>query len=207
LEACLSIQEQADQMKNDRRFNYFHSHSISTFKPKDLIILKREDGERGVNPKLLSRNLGPFEVVSVDNNNITIQLTPLETLVIHQDKIGHYTGPLKPFPTNYFTPNLSEIILLPIPERKKEEKVRLLPDSRKKEFDLKSIVGKKVNHYWPSVKKWYSGTIIGYNKDLTHNLIYYDEPTLDVIPSCDFYKVFLFKSSKSPKVDTWSLIQ
>ena len=84
-------------------------------------------------------------------------------------------------------------------------KEKLLPDRKKKDFNLKTIVGHRVAAYWPSTKKFHDGTVIGYNTDLTHNLIFYDEPTLNIPISCDFYKAFLFPVSATSKVEKWSL--
>ena len=202
-----SIKEQVDVMKKDRS-SYFSPHSIPSFKPDDLIVIKRDDNERGLNRKFLSQNVGPFKIISVSDNNITFQLTPTSTFVIHQDNVSHYNGPLKPFPPNYFTPLFNEIIPISIPERKKlSEKVKIFPDSKKKEYDIKTIVGQRINHYWLSTKTWYPATVIGYNSELTHNLVFYDEPTQGAIESCDYYKAYLFKTPKTKKVESWSLIQ
>jgi hypothetical protein len=187
------------------RISYFHNHPIPSFLPGDLVIIRRSISDKNLNHKFLSRNIGPYSVVAAESNNITIQITPNETLVVHQDDVDSYNGPLKPFPPNSFTPSLSEIIPIPIPPRKKKVGEKLLPDRMKKDLTLKSIVGHRISAYWPSTKKFHDGTVIGYNADLTHNLVFYDEPTLEVIPSCDFYKAFLFASSPTSKVEKWSL--
>ena len=200
-----AAREQADKMQLSRT-KYFNQHNIPIFKPKDLIILKNNNFDKDLNHKLLHKNIGPFEVVSSNENNITIQLTPLETVVVHQDDIDIYKGSLKPFPDNYFTPLLTEIIPIGIPSRNQVIKEKLIPDKNKKDYDIKSIVGKRISLYWPSYKKSFSGTIIGYNTKLTHNLIFYDIPTLDTIESVDYFKAFLFKSNPNSKIDKWSLL-
>lgn len=201
----LSLDEQADKMKKSRD-NYFHNHIIPPFSPNSLIILKRTDSDKELNHKFLSRNLGPYSVVSSKDNNVVIQLTPLETLTVHQDDIDHYRGDLKPFPPNYFTPLLSEIIPIPIPPREKKVGEKILPERKKKDFTLKSIVGRRISLFWPSTGKFHPGTVVGYNTALTHNLVFYDEPTIDVPPSCDYYKAFLFTSSSTKTVEKWSLL-
>lgn len=200
----LALSEQAEQMQQNR-LNYFHNHPIPTFSPSNLIILKRLSHDKKLNKKLLSLNVGPYEVVSVDNNNVTIQLTPLETLVVHQDDVELYKGDHKPFPPYSFTPLPSEIIPISIPERKKKVDEKKMPDRMKKDLNLKTIVGRRISFYWPSAKRFYDATVIGYNADLTHNLLFFDEPTPDVPPSCDYYKGFLFTSATTAKVERWSL--
>ena len=200
-----AAREQAEKMQLSRT-EYFNQHKIPIFKPKDLIILKRNYFDKDLNHKLLYKNIGPFEVVSSDENNITIQLTPLETVVVHQNDIDIYKGSHKPFPPNHFTPLLTEIIPIGIPSRNPPDHEKLIPDKFKKDYNIKSIVGKRISLYWPSFKKYFSGTIIGYNTKLTHNLIFYDLPTLDLIESCDYYKAFLFKSTPDSKLDKWSLL-
>ena len=60
-------------------------------------------------------------------------------------------------------------------------------------LDIESVVGKRINIYWPSNKKWYKGTIIGYKNSKTGNLIYYDEPTEGIDSrEEDFYECRLF---------------
>ncbi|HYN44601.1 MAG TPA: hypothetical protein VER35_01245, partial [Candidatus Limnocylindrales bacterium] len=114
-------------------------------------------------------------------------------------------GNLKPFPPSSFTPTLSEIIPIPIPPRMKKVNEKLLPDRKKKELNLKSLVGHRISAYWPSTKLYHDGTVIGYNSDLTHNLVFYDQPTIDVPQSCDYYKAFLFATTATSKVEKWSL--
>lgn len=201
----LALSEQAEKMKQSR-ISYFHDHPIPSFLPGDLVIIKRSISDKDLNHKFMSRNIGPYSVVASEGNNITIQITPLETTIVHQDNIDSYKGNLKPFPLNSFTPSLSETIPIPIPPRKKKVDEKLLPDRMKKELTIKSIVGRRISAYWPSTKKFYDGTVVGYNTSLTHNLVFYDDPTPDATPSCDYYKAFLFASSSSTsKVEKWSL--
>jgi hypothetical protein len=200
----LALDEQAEKMVANR-ISYFHNHPIPSFKSGDLVIIKRNIFDKELNKKLLSKNIGPYEVVATDLNNITLQITPLDTQIVHQDDIDAYKGPLKPFPLHLFTPLLTEIIPVPIPPRMKKANEKLLPDRMKKEFNLKSIVGRRISAYWPSTKSNHDGTVIGYNSELTHNLVFYDTPTVDVIASCDYYKAFLFPSSPNSRVEKWSL--
>src|SRR4029079_4112446 len=173
-------------------------------KPGDLVIIKRNIFDKELNKKLLSKNIGPYEVVASDVNNIPLHIPLLDTQIFHQDDIDAYKGPLKPFPPHLFTPLLSEIIPIPILPRMKKANEKLLPD-RMKELTLKSIVGRRISAYWPSTKSNYDGTVIGYNTELTHNLVFYDTPTIDMIASCDYYKAFLFPSSPNSRVEKWSL--
>ncbi len=72
---------------------------------------------------------------------------------------------------------------------------------------METIVGKRIAIYWPSVKKWYSGTIIGYTTTKAANLIYYDERTPNVSPQEDFYQAPLFQTkTNQTKLETWKLL-
>ena len=134
---------------------------LPIFKSGDLIIMKRNISDKELNHKFLSRNVGPYSVVSSLDNNITIQLTPLKTLVVHQDHVDVYRGNLKPFPSSSFTPTLSEITPIPIPPRKKKVNEKLLPDRKKKDFNLKFIVGHRISDYWPSTRLSTRVTLFG----------------------------------------------
>ena len=72
---------------------------------------------------------------------------------------------------------------------------------------METIVGKRIAVYWPSVKKWYHGTIIGYTTTKAANLIYYDERTPNVSPQEDFYQAPLFRTkSNQSRIETWKLL-
>jgi hypothetical protein len=107
-----------------------------------------------------------------------------------------------------FKPALNEVILIPIPtkeDRKPNENP--LAESEKKKFDVKSIVGKRVSVYWPSMKDWFSGTVIGYSSNMASNLIFYDElRTPDTPDDEDFYKVSLFPAKGRVRLDKWRLL-
>ena len=45
-----------------------------------------------------------------------------------------------------------------------------------KSYNVKSIVGKRMSVRWPD-KKYYKGLVIGFTTTLSHNLIFYDNPT------------------------------
>jgi hypothetical protein len=81
-----------------------------------------------------------------------------------------------------------------------------MPDRMKKDFSIKTIVGRRISLYWPTTGKYHTGTVIGYNDSLTHNLVFYDEPTIGVPPSCDYYKSFLFTSKSTTTVEKWTLL-
>ncbi len=64
----------------------------------------------------------------------------------------------------------------------------------KKDFDVKSLVGKRIKVEWKTgaYKGWHKGTIIGYTSNLKNNLIYYDKRDHEHSPQVDYYSHNLF---------------
>lgn len=74
-----------------------------------------------------------------------------------------------------FAPFLDEVITVPVPTVDGSRKEKVAKESEKKAFDVKSIVGRRVNVYWPTKKQWYKATVIGYTSNLQSNLLFYDD--------------------------------
>jgi hypothetical protein len=169
--------------------------------------------DKSIQKKFTNRNLGPYEIVDLDNlKHVTLQLTPSKTQQFHIDQIINYTGNEKPFPPNHFTPLLNEIIKIKIPSRDLNHKEKIISDKNKSKFNIKTIVGQRINILWNQNKKYYKATVIGYTSNLNFNLIFFDEPTKinNQITDDreDYFKVKLFKpEGKSEKLDTWSLLK
>jgi len=193
--------------------------NIINFNVGDFVFLssrcKQIFHNKAVEKKFCPRNRGPFPIksVDIDHNRVDLFITPVDFQTFHFDDISPYKGSLKPFPENFFCPKLDEVIVLdkiPFP-RAPSFSEKLAPEKNKKSFSIKSIVGQRVNVWWPEVKKFFPGTIIGYTASLSQNLIFYDTPTVDkasnleVDPRVDIYKVSLFPKN-SDKGTKWSLL-
>ena len=171
--------------------------------------------DQSLNQKFLSHNLGPFLITHLDDqNHATLQITPSKTKSFHLDLLMPYLGEEIPFKPGYFTPQLGEIITIPLPSpRKPLDDERLLPESAKKIFNVKSIVGRRIYVLWNSNKKYYKALVIGYTANLEFNLIAFDEPTIDKVsnlvvdPREDYYKVKLFKDQDKVRSEKWSLLE
>jgi len=114
-----------------------------------------------------------------------------------------------------FTPSLNEIIKIQIPNTRNQinNKEKPISDKNKSKFNIKTIVGQRINILWNQNKTYYKATVIGYTSNLNFNLIFFDEPTIinNQITDDreDYFKAKLFKSenSKSEKLDSWSLLK
>lgn len=112
-----------------------------------------------------------------------------------------------------FSPFLDEVILLKIPSKQiNNETEKPISDKQKANYDVKSIVGKRVNILW-SDKKYYKATVIGFTTNLSFNLVHFDISTIDkqsgkMVPPCeDFYKLKLYSNdSRSKNTEKWSLL-
>jgi len=204
------------KMKNRIKFDV---KKVPKFEKGQLILLKTRNEklmktkDKSLNSKLSNRNIGPYEIKEIDeNNHAIIQITPSKTVHFHLNDLVHYDGDFQPFPNGCFAPSLNEIIKIKIPDPRGPVKgEKLIPDKEKNKLNLKSIVGRRVNVLWKANKKYYKGTVIGYTSNLTHNLIFFDEPTISkdneiVDVKEDYYQMQLFKSSPNSKVETWSLL-
>jgi Integrase core domain. len=203
-----------EQVKNMTKYrdNYLHNRDVCKIKLNDLVLLKNQHHwvDKSLNFKLCDRNLGPYSVVNTEEevNHLTLQITPSKTHACHYDDVTLYTGIERPFQDGYFTPDLTEVIPKKIPIRKAKQGERILGENSKNRFNVKSIVGRRVSVLWPSNKRTYKGTVIGYSTNLQQNLIFYDEPTKgdNTIESEDYYKCKLFPSNSSTHVDEWNLL-
>lgn len=163
-------------------------------------------------PKFSRSNLGPFSVVAVDegHNRVTLQITPSRQFETKLSYISPFHGVYVRDETQ-FTPFLDEIILVNIPDRTIIRKEKLLPDKTKLNYNIKSIVGKRISLKWNDGKFYYA-TVIGYTTNLLYNLVTFDERTIDknsdklVLLSEDFYKLKLYKTADQSKIEKWSLL-
>ena len=159
----------------------------STFNIGQLVLLSGRgepfDSQRdkSIQKKFTYRNIGPFEITNIDNlKHVTLQLTPSKTQQFHIDQITPYHGNEKPFPPDHFTPSLNEIIKIQIPKTRNQtnNKEKLISDKNKTKFNVKTIVGQRINIIWNQNKTYYKATVIGYTSNLNFNLIFFDEPTI-----------------------------
>jgi len=187
------------------------------FKPQpftkgDLVLLKSNAKwqDKSLSSKFLSKHIGPFEVDNVDDHNHAfLRITKSKIIKFHFDDLVSYSGTAVPFPQGCFTPELGEIIPVKIPAvRGPLTNEKFSKSSAKKNFDIKTIVGQRVSvKFRPSDVEYSKGLVIGYDSNLKHNLIFYDVPTVDIDPSEDYYKCYLFPTPISSKTDKWSLLE
>ena len=167
---------------------------------------------RSLFPKFSRTNLGPFRIVAIDEklNRVTLQITPSRVFETKIGFISSHNGIYLP-ENDRFAPFLDEVILTKIPPKVNNVKEKPISDKVKSNYDIKSIVGKRINVLW-SNKKFYKATVIGFTTNLAFNLVHFDEPTIDKsnnlpVPQCeDFYKLKLFKNDPQSKIEKWSLL-
>jgi len=121
------------KLKNkNKKFVEFERNQLVLLKGRGDKLMKTKD--KSINPKLSNRNIGPFEIVEInEDKNAIIQITPSKTQAFHFNDLILYEGKLRPFPEGYFTPSINEIIKIVIPEERgpfKGEKI--LPCRKKK---------------------------------------------------------------------------
>jgi predicted aspartyl protease len=161
---------------------------------------------KGINPTLTKRGLGPFKITqTLPGNNLKLQITPTKEIIVKQDVVRRTKAQVIGDGDFKLIPSLKEKIIITNPAK---------PPLMEKEVDIptnldtESVVGKRIKIYWPSNKKWYTGTIIGYKNSKLGNLIYYDEPTTGVDSRDeDFYECRLFKTKTNNKPDKWKLLE
>ena len=139
-----------------------------------------KEKDKSLNIKFNYRNFGPYLIESVDEEkHAKIMITPSKFQVFHVNDLIIYKGSEKPFPEGYFTPSLDEIIKVKIPDPRGPTKgEKILSDKNKIKFNIKTIVGKRINVLWNQNKKFYKATVIGYTTNLNHSLVFFDEPTI-----------------------------
>jgi hypothetical protein len=156
--------------------------------------------------KMLPKSVGPYKILEIlENENIKIQITPTHTEIVRPYQLRKAKDQAMQPNSNKLIGKYSEVIVIstpPSPPTIKEEMV--IPP---KNLNVETIVGKRIAVFWPSMKEWRPGTIIGYTTTKAANLIYYDERTPDAPPQEDFYRAPLFqtKTNKS-KIETWKLL-
>ncbi len=181
------------------------SKSKKSIKVGDYVLLSsRELVDKQINNKNITtnrkfsnRNIGPYKVIELDDrNHIVIQISPKRVYITRKSEVELYCGEVEE-DRNTFAPYLDEtIIIKTIPiDINKEEKVG--KSSLKKELDIYKVVGKRINIYWPSVKKWYKATVIGYMNDMKTSLLFYDKDEGVVDRREDYYKGKLFSEDSN----------
>ncbi len=158
------------------------------------------------NRKFSNRNIGPYRVVNLDDrNHVLLQITPTKTYETRKSEIELFIGG---FTENMeaFTPYLDETIPILIPKLNNNIIEKIGKDKDKKDLDIYSIVGKRINVYWPSEKKWYKATVIGYTNDMKSSLLFYDNDEGVVERREDYFKGKLFADTEKARVEKWSLL-
>lgn len=82
---------------------------------------------------------------------------------------------------------------------------RLQPANEARRMDAKeAIVGKRISLYWPSVKKWYKGTVQSFDPERQEHVIYYDEAEPD--GNHEIYEKIYQNSNKDVVKVKWKYI-
>lgn len=163
-----------------------------------------------LNFKMASRLMGPYEIIGVnmERNRLTIKITSIKDFEIHADECV----PAEEIDSSIvqFMPDLNECIPdrnIPVVEKINLKKIQYYPEKEKLNYNVKTIVGKRVSVWWSSNKKYWLGTVIGFDVNLHSNLVFYDERTKEVPVSEDFYKAYLYPAHEGSRRDTWKLVK
>lgn len=180
----------------------------TSFKPGDLVWLDRPENAniKDLAVKLQTKSVGPYKILEIlENENIKIQITPTHTEVFRPYQLRKAKDQALEQESKKLIGKYTEVIVIstpPLPPTFKEEMV-----TPPKNLDVETIVGKRIAVYWPSMKQWYPGTVIGYTATKAANLIYYDERTQDAPPLEDFYQAPLFQTkSNQSRIESWKLL-
>jgi hypothetical protein len=187
-------------------------------KKDDIVYMKKDEENtiKGLSHKLDDQSMGPFKINEIDKEkgNVKIQVAPSTEIIVKKSNLRlakdqkqdlndlvktHKEVIIKSTKPGIEIIELAEISKFP----KKENKNYYGKKINIKDYTVKNLVGKRINIYWKNgpLKGWYKGTVIGYNNKMTMNMIYYDDRTLDVDESVDYYSHNLFN-----KTNTWKLL-
>jgi hypothetical protein len=178
----------------------------------DFVLIKNrpEWNESGKVFKLSSKLLGPYRVKDIvaQRNHLVVEISSEKVIEIHMDDAK--LSRRKPVSGKLFKPELKEVIPnCEIPEAVQSDE-KVLPESMKASYNVKSIVGQRVAIWWPSLQRELKGTIIGYTSNGIANLFFPDERFMEgkseVPAEVDYYKVYLFKRKGKGRMDRWSLL-
>lgn len=210
--ANIALKDYRKKMAKESDKAKLGKRSPDDFNVKDSVWLHNsvDNSAKGISFKLTQRGLGPYKIVKIlPNNNLQLQITPTKTICVHRDQVRKSKSEVCKNENEKFKliPNIKETIVInnPPPPPKLHEEKR----SKSKEgLDVNTIVGRRIEIQWPN-KKWYRGTVVGYTNSKAKNLIFYDEPTIDVTSrEEDFYAEPLFKNEKyRGKIYEWYLLE
>ena len=207
-------QKEANQKMDNQRNNYLKNRNLPTYVPGDLIIIKQrpEWVASNLNAKLAPSNLGPYPISKVlENNHILIDVDGDQPLEVHLDEVAPYRvkNIQDELSKKCFKGKFSEkFIIKEIPDVYANDIQwdECLPILENNNFNVKSIVGKRIMVWWPSFKKYYTGIVIGYTNDLKKNLIFYDVRNEDVPIEIDFGSSKLFKDKDNARIEKWRIL-
>ena len=181
-------------------------------KENDLVYLRKDenDTEKGLSHKLDDKALGPFKVIEMDKEkgNVIIEVAPNNTTTVKINELRLAKNQVQQIDNNEVIilsqkPKTELIILSKLSDFPKQEKKNYkgrIPN--KKNFTVKNLVGKRINIEWKAgrLRGWHKATVIGYNQNLTHNLVYYDDRTEGVDKTIDYYSHNLFHPNNPWKI-------
>jgi hypothetical protein len=171
----------------------------------DWVTLSKRNLSNITNRKFANRNIGPYEIVEIDErNHVVLRITPSKNYTASRADVEKYYGN-PPSLDGKFRGWFDEVFLTPIPVVSGVEE-KLMGNKYKKEYDVRSIVSRRIQVWWPSTKSWWKATVVGYTGDLKSNLLFYDVRSEGVDVREDFYKSKLFSDVEGARVEKWSLL-
>jgi hypothetical protein len=160
---------------------------------------------KGISGKLQDRAVGPYGVEKIlPNGNVQISITPTRSEIVKSCRLR--LSNIKPIlDADSILSHYTEVIIIPKPSPPPPVNSEVEKE-HKGEYNIESIVGKRITVHWPSFKEWRRGTVIGYTVSKSKSLIYYDQRTPDCDWREDYYMDPLFTTGTSQTVVNWKLL-
>ena len=164
-----------------------------------------------LNPKLSLTNIGPFKIIKVlANNHVQLDIDGNELTEVHMDDITLYKSNTNTNTNKFKHKPTEKIIIQEIPTVLEDNEIPAfedcLPISENNKYNVQTIVGKRIMVWWPSLRLYYSGIVIGYTNDLLNNLVFYDVRNEGVAPEIDFVKAKLYGTTPKSRIEVWKII-
>lgn len=84
-------------------------------------------------------------------------------------------------------------------------KPRLQPKNVKRtQTPAEKIINKRINVYWPDLKRWYKGTVTGYDSERKEHIVKYDQPTSD--GEHDIFEKLYKNDDTDTKIVRWKYV-
>jgi hypothetical protein len=177
------------------------------FKVGDYVWLSMPTNAKvkGISGKLQDRAVGPYGVEKIlPNGNVQISITPTRSEIVKSCRLR--LSNIKPIlDADSILSHYTEVIIVPKPPTPPAVNSEIEKEHNG-EYNIESIVGRRITVHWPSFKEWRRGTVIGYTVSKSKSLIYYDQRTPDCDWREDYYMDPLFTTGTSQTVVNWKLL-